>query len=61
MKISDAHAYIQNVIAGMPNGGKARAGTTMGCWKHSWICNGGRSLRFRIESMYHWINGSMNH
>src|SRR5258707_14281129 len=38
MKISDAQIYIQNTIAGMPNGAKARAGTaTTNCW----ICNAG--------------------
>src|SRR5712671_6558638 len=46
MKISDAQAYIQKVIAGIPNGGKARAGTTTSCWKqHSWICNAEYSSR----------------
>src|SRR5713101_3372113 len=44
MKSSDAQTYIQNVIAGMPNGTATRAGTTTSCWKqHSWICNAGRS------------------
>src|SRR2546428_9429240 len=40
MKSSDAQTYIQNAIAGMPNGAKARAGTTTA---NCWSCNAGRS------------------
>lgn len=38
MKRSDAQTYIQNTIADMPNGGKAKAGkTATDCWS----CNAG--------------------
>src|SRR5712692_6392699 len=39
MKSSDAQTYIQNAIAGMPNGAEARAGTTT---TNCCSCNVGR-------------------
>src|SRR5258708_19015117 len=39
MKSNDAQTYIQNAIAGMPNGAEAKAGTTT---TNCWICNAGR-------------------